>query len=199
VSGDERGRWLAPRRAAAERRQASAPPPYPPPQAGEGKGDKARAAPAWRGGWTVRLSAFRLLCLPEASLRECVSELNWETSRAARFGLLRPLVPWVWWLARLGRKRVARTLHVDRHPEVLVAKRRASKGDGPGASAASFEARKGAHLRMTGLGARRFACRHCRVLAAVPAGAMKKPGWPKKPSRAPDARLLLDRSRKRER
>jgi hypothetical protein len=35
-----------------------------------------------------------------------------------------------------------------RHPEVLA--KRASKGDGPSCAASSFEARKCAHLRMTG-------------------------------------------------
>ncbi len=42
-----------------------------------------------------------------------------------------------------GGKQIAGPRHRDvhRHPEVLGAKRRASKGDGPGASAVSFEAR----------------------------------------------------------
>jgi hypothetical protein len=38
---------------------------------------------------------------------------------------------------------------VFRHPEVLGAQRRASKDDGLGASAASFEARFRSRLRMT--------------------------------------------------
>jgi hypothetical protein len=48
--------------------------------------------------------------------------------------------------------RIVMALTMIRHPEVRA--KRASKGDGPNASAASFEARlSGEHLRMTVHGA----------------------------------------------
>jgi hypothetical protein len=42
----------------------------------------------------MRLSAFRFLYLPEASLEEFLSELDGETGCTARYGLLRLFVPW---------------------------------------------------------------------------------------------------------
>jgi hypothetical protein len=48
-------------------------------------------------------------CLPEASLKESLSELNWETFSTARFGLLRLLVRWRGGWQNSGADRVAGT------------------------------------------------------------------------------------------
>jgi hypothetical protein len=90
----------------------------------------------------VRLSAFRLLYLPEASLKECVAELDWGN---IQYGLLRT----AWSLGTFGvvvgtaRARIASRersrLPVSRHPE--VAAQRPSKDTAEAPRPSPFEAR----------------------------------------------------------
>ena len=75
------------------------------------------------GGWNTRLPAFRFLYLPDASLNERHSELDWETFGTARLGLFRLLVPWRGGWQNSGAERVAGT--------TLLVRPRDSGGGGP--------------------------------------------------------------------
>ncbi len=133
----------------AERR--ARPLPNPPPQAGEG-GDNGRAAARCADiGW-MRLSALRSLFWAHDLVRKpdtIPDQVRDRLFRDNTFVRGRIFFGVVVGKAR-AQQRVARTMNVDRHREVRAVSAftrifdalwRASKGDGRGASAASFEGR----------------------------------------------------------